>query len=156
MPRRGKVPQRVVLPDVRYGSLKLARFTNKLMYDGKKSTAERIVYGMLDIVREQTNKDPLEVFEEALKNTTPLLAVKPRRIGGATYQVPVEVTPERGMTLSMRWIIATARARKGKPMAEKLAAEVMDAARGEGTTVKKRTDTHKMAEANRAFAHYRW
>ncbi len=156
MPRRGKVPERVILPDVRYGSEKLARFTNKIMVDGKKSIAERIVYGMLDIIREQTNKDPLEVFDEALKNTTPLLAVKPRRIGGATYQVPIEVTPERGMTLSMRWLITTARARKGKPMAEKLAAEIMDAARGEGTTVKKRTDTHKMAEANRAFAHYRW
>lgn len=156
MPRRGKVPERVILPDVRYGSEKLARFTNKIMLDGKKSIAEKIVYGMLDIIREQTNRDPLEVFEEALKNTTPLLAVKPRRIGGATYQVPIEVTPDRGMTLSMRWLIATARARKAKPMAEKLAAEVMDAARGEGATVKKRTDTHKMAEANRAFAHYRW
>lgn len=156
MPRRGKVPERVILPDVKYGSEKLARFTNKVMLDGKKSIAEKIVYGMLDIIGEQTNRDPLEVFEEALKNTTPILAVKPRRIGGATYQVPIEVTPDRGMTLSMRWLIATARARKAKPMAEKLAAEVMDAARGEGATVKKRTDTHKMAEANRAFAHYRW
>ena len=156
MPRRGKVPERVILPDVKYGSYVLARFINKLMYDGKKSKAEKIVYGMLDRIREQTDRDPVEVFEEALKNTTPLLAVRPRRIGGATYQVPVEVSPERGMTLSMRWIIGTARARKGKPMAEKLAAEIMEAARGEGTTVKKRTDTHKMAEANRAFAHYRW
>ncbi|MFC2027513.1 30S ribosomal protein S7 [Chloroflexota bacterium] len=156
MPRRGKVPERVILPDVKYGSEKLARFTNKLMLDGKKSIAEKIVYDMLDIIREQTNREPLEVFNEALKNTTPILAVKPRRIGGATYQVPVEVTPERGATLSMRWLITTARARKGKPMAERLASEVMDAARGEGNTVKKRTDTHKMAEANRAFAHYRW
>jgi small subunit ribosomal protein S7 len=111
---------------------------------------------MLDKIKEQTDRDPMEVFDEALKNTTPLLAVKPRRIGGATYQVPIEVTVERGVTLSMRWLIGTARARKGKPMAEKLAAEIMDAARGEGATVKKRTDTHKMAEANRAFAHYRW
>ncbi|MBT4511091.1 MAG: 30S ribosomal protein S7 [Chloroflexi bacterium] len=156
MPRRGKVPERIILPDVRYGSLNLARFINKIMYDGKKSKAEKIIYGMLDKIKEQTDRDPMEVFDEALKNTTPLLAVKPRRIGGATYQVPIEVTVERGVTLSMRWLIGTARARKGKPMAEKLAAEIMDAARGEGATVKKRTDTHKMAEANRAFAHYRW
>ena len=156
MPRRGKVPERIILPDVRYGSLSLARFINKIMYDGKKSKAEKIIYGMLDKIKEQTDRDPMEVFEEALKNTTPSVAVKPRRIGGATYQVPVEVTGERGMTLAMRWLIGTARARKGKPMAEKLAAEIMDAARGEGATVKKRTDTHKMAEANRAFAHYRW
>lgn len=156
MPRRGKVPKRVVLPDVKYGSEKLARFINKLMESGKRSTAEKIVYRMLDIVEEQTKRDPLEVFEEALKNTTPLLAVRPRRIGGATYQVPVEVAPDRGMTLAMRWLIATARARQGKPMAEKLASEIMEAARGEGATVKKRIDTHKMAEANRAFAHYRW
>ena len=156
MPRRGKVPKRVVLPDVKYGSDKLARFINKLMQDGKKSTAEKIVYTTLDILQEQTNRDPLEVFEEALTNTTPLLAVKPRRIGGATYQVPVEVPPDRAQTLAMRWIIDTARSRKGKPMAEKLAAEILEASKGEGATVKKRTDTHKMAEANRAFAHYRW
>ncbi len=156
MPRRGNIPKRMILPDVKYKSDKLAKFINKIMYDGKKSKSERIVYDMLDIVAEQTKKEPLEVFDEALKNTTPLLAVKPRRIGGATYQVPIEVTQERGLTLSMRWIIGTARSRKGKPMAEKLASEIMDASRGEGTTVKKRTDTHKMAEANRAFAHYRW
>ena len=156
MPRRGKVPKRVVLPDVKYGSEKLARFINKVMIDGKKSKAERIVYDMMDSVGEKTKKDPMDVFEAALQNTTPLLAVKPRRIGGATYQVPMEVLPERGLSLSMRWIVATARARKGKPMAEKLAAEIIEASQGEGTTVKKRTDTHKMAEANRAFAHYRW
>ncbi len=156
MPRRGKVPKRVVLPDVKYKSDKLARFINKVMIDGKKSKAERIVYDMMDRIAEQTKKDPMEVFEEAIKNTTPLMAVKPRRIGGATYQVPLEVPQERGTTLSMRWMISTARARKGRPMAEKLTAEIMDAAKGEGTTVKKRIDTHKMAEANRAFAHYRW
>jgi len=150
------VPKRQVLPDVKYGSEKLARFINKVMRDGKKSKAEKIVYTALDIIREQTKRDPMEVFEEALKNTTPLLEVRPRRIGGATYQVPVEVPPDRGMTLAMRWLIATARSRKGRPMAEKLAQEIMEAARGEGATVKKRTDTHKMAEANRAFAHYRW
>jgi len=156
MPRRGKVPKRVVLPDVRYGSEKLARFINKVMLDGKQSKAEKIVYDMMDSVQEQTGRDPLEVFEEALQNATPLLAVKPRRIGGATYQVPMEVPAERGMSLAMRWLVATGRARKGKPMAEKLAAEIIEASRGEGTTVKKRVDTHKMAEANRAFAHYRW
>ena len=156
MPRRGHVPKREVLPDVKYGSQTLAKFINRVMQCGKRSKAERIVYDMLDIIQEQNNRDPMEVFDEAIKNTTPLLAVKPRRIGGATYQVPVEVPPERGLTLSMRWLIATARARKGAPMAEKLASEITNAAKGEGTTVKKRTDTHKMAEANRAFAHYRW
>jgi len=156
MPRRGKVPKRVVLPDVKYGSEQLARFINKVMFDGKKSKAERIVYDMMDSLEEQTKRDPMEVFEEALRNTTPLLAVKPRRIGGATYQVPVEVSTERGATLAMRWLVTTARSRKGKPMAEKLAAEMLEASRNEGVTVKKRTDTHKMAEANRAFAHYRW
>ncbi len=156
MPRRGKVAKRVILPDVKYGSEKLARFINKVMLDGKKSKAERIVYDMMDKVGEQTKRNPMEVFEEALQNTTPLMAVKPRRIGGATYQVPLEVPPVRGLSLSMRWLVTTARARKGKPMAEKLAQEIIDASQNEGTTVKKRSDTHKMAEANRAFAHYRW
>ena len=156
MPRRGKVPKREILPDVRYGSLKLAKFINRVMQCGKKSKAERIVYDTLDILKEQTGSDPMEVFDTAMKNATPLLAVKPRRIGGATYQVPVEVTPERGQTLGMRWIIATARARQGKPMAQKLADEILLASKGEGTTVKKKIDTHKMAEANRAFAHYKW
>ena len=156
MPRRGKVTKRVILPDVKYGSEKLARFINKVMLDGKKSKAERIVYDMMDKVGEQTKRNPMEVFEEALQNTTPLMAVKPRRIGGATYQVPLEVPPVRGLSLSMRWLVTTARARKGKPMAEKLAQEIIDASQNEGTTVKKRSDTHKMAEANRAFAHYRW
>ncbi|MCL0063688.1 30S ribosomal protein S7 [Dehalococcoidia bacterium] len=156
MPRRGKVVKRIAPPDTRYHSEKITRLVNRIMLDGKKSKAERIVYTAMDIIKERVNREPLEVFEEALKNTTPLLAVKPRRIGGATYQVPVEVAPARGLFLAMRWLVATARARKGKPMAERLAAEIIDASRGEGTTVKKRTDTHKMAEANRAFAHYRW
>ncbi|MCL0078335.1 30S ribosomal protein S7 [Dehalococcoidia bacterium] len=156
MPRRGKVVKRTTPPDTRYHSEKITRLVNRIMLDGKKSKAERIVYTAMDIIKERVNREPLEVFEEALKNTTPLLAVKPRRIGGATYQVPVEVAPARGLFLAMRWLVTTARARKGKPMAERLAAEIMDASRGEGTTVKKRTDTHKMAEANRAFAHYRW
>ncbi|MBT9148593.1 MAG: 30S ribosomal protein S7 [Dehalococcoidia bacterium] len=156
MPRRGKVVKRIAPPDVRYHSEKITRLVNRIMIDGKKSKAERIVYTALDIIKERVERDPLEVFEEAIKNTTPLLAVKPRRIGGATYQVPVEVPPERGLFLAMRWLVTTARAHKGKPMAERLAAEIMDASRSEGITVKKRIDTHKMAEANRAFAHYRW
>jgi small subunit ribosomal protein S7 len=157
MPRRGKgFVKRAIQPDAKYQSDKLARFTNKVMVCGKKSTAEKIVYTALDIIKEQTKREPLEVFEEALKNTTPLLAVKPRRIGGATYQVPTEVDPKRGLSTAMRWLIDSARARKGKPMAEKLAAELIEASRGEGATVKKQVDTHKMAEANRAFAHYRW
>lgn len=156
MPRRGKVPKRIVLPDVKYNNEKLAKFINKVMQDGKKSKAERIVYDMMDRIQEQTKRDPIEVFEEALQNTTPLMAVKPRRIGGATYQVPMEVQPDRGLTLSMRWLVATARARKGKPISDKLAMEIIEASRNEGTTVKRRIDTHKMAEANRAFAHYRW
>jgi small subunit ribosomal protein S7 len=156
MPRRGKVVKRRTPPDVRYHSDKVTRLVNRIMLEGKKNKAERIVYTAMELIKERVNRDPLEVFEEALKNTTPLLEVKPRRIGGATYQVPVEVPPGRGVFLAMRWLVTTARARKGKPMAERLAVEIMDASRGEGTTVKKRTDTHKMAEANRAFAHYRW
>jgi small subunit ribosomal protein S7 len=157
MPRRGKVfVKRAIQPDLKYQSEKLARFINKVMVCGKKSTAEKIVYTALDIVKEQTKREPMEVFEEALKNTTPLLAVKPRRIGGATYQVPTEVDPKRGLSTAMRWLLDSARARKGKPMAERLAAELIEASRGEGATVKKQVDTHKMAEANRAFAHYRW
>ncbi|MFP3974827.1 MAG: 30S ribosomal protein S7 [Dehalococcoidia bacterium] len=156
MSRRGRAPKREVIPDTKYNSEKLVRFVNKLMQDGKKSTAEGIVYTALDIIGERTGRDPMEVFEEALNNTTPLLEVRPRRIGGATYQVPREVELRRASTLAMRWLVAVARARKGKPMAEKLADELLDASRGEGATVKKRSDTHKMAEANRAFAHYRW
>jgi len=134
----------------------VARLINRVMLNGKKSTAERIVYSALEILEQQESKAPVTVVEQALKNTIPLLEVKPRRVGGATYQVPVEVRPGRGLSLAMRWLAKSARARGGKPMAERLAAELSDAAKGQGITVKKREDTHKMAEANRAFAHYRW
>jgi small subunit ribosomal protein S7 len=123
---------------------------------GKKSTAEKIVYGAIDIMGQQGTKEPVSLLEQAIKNATPQLEVKPRRVGGATYQVPIEVRPDRGLSLALRWLIAAARARSGKSMAEKLAAELSDAAQGQGATIKKREDTHKMAEANRAFAHYRW
>jgi small subunit ribosomal protein S7 len=126
------------------------------MYDGKKSTAERVIYGALDIIREKEKTDPVMVLEQALKNATPLLEVKARRVGGATYQVPVEVDPDRGRSLAIRWIIKSSRSRSGRSMSEKFAAELLDAFKGQGSTVKKREDTHKMAEANRAFAHYRW
>ena len=156
MPRRGEVIKREITPDARYQSEHLARFINKVMKCGKKSKAERIVYEALAIIEDRTKEGPLDVFDQAVKNATPLLKVKPRRVGGATYQVPVEVSREQGLSLAMRWLVRAARARHGKPMAERLALELMDASRGEGTTVKKRHDTHRMAEANRAFAHYRW
>ncbi len=156
MPRRARVTKRQIRPDSKYGSLTLARFINKLMLRGQKATSEGIIYDALDIVGQQMKRNPMEVMEQALKNATPLLQVKSRRVGGATYQVPVEVRPERGAALAMRWLIATSRARSGKSMAQKLAAEIADASQGQGATVKKREDTHKMAEANRAFAHYRW
>lgn len=156
MPRRAKVAKRQILPDPKYGSHIVAKFINRVMSDGKKATAERIVYDALDLVNQQLKTEPLEVLDQAIKNATPLLQVKSRRVGGATYQVPVEVQPERGLSLAMRWLLNYARARSGKSMAEKLAAEIADAAQGQGATVKKRQDTHKMAEANKAFAHYRW
>lgn len=134
----------------------MAKLINKVMLHGKKATAERIVYDALDLVKEKLHTDPLTVLDQAIKNATPLLQVKSRRVGGATYQVPVEVEAERGLSLAMRWLITYARERSGKSMAEKLAAEIMDAAQGQGATIKKRQDTHKMAEANKAFAHYRW
>jgi small subunit ribosomal protein S7 len=134
----------------------VARFINKLMMRGKKSIAERILYDAFDIIESRVHKNPLDVFEEAVNNATPILEVKPRRVGGATYQVPVEVMPERRLSLAMRWLVQNARKRTGKSMAEKLAAELMDAAQGQGATIKKKEDTHRMAEANRAFAHYRW
>ncbi|MDK2821745.1 MAG: small subunit ribosomal protein [Clostridia bacterium] len=156
MPRRGSVPRRAVLPDPVYGNTKITKLINQIMLDGKKSKAQSILYGAFDIIRNKTGKDPLEVFEQALKNVMPVLEVKARRVGGANYQVPVEVRPERRQTLGIRWIVNYARARKGKSMQEKLAAEIMDAANNTGGAVKKREDTHKMAEANKAFAHYRW
>ena len=156
MPRRNRPLKREITPDARYQNETLSRLINKVMIRGKKSTAEKILYSALDIIEQQGAKEPVSVFELAVKNATPLLEVKPRRVGGATYQVPIEVRPERGLSLALRWLVKSARARGGKSMAEKLAAELTDASRGEGVTIKKREDTHKMAEANRAFAHYRW
>jgi small subunit ribosomal protein S7 len=131
-------------------------FTHKLMYSGKKSTAERVMYDTLAIIEQRTRRNPMETFDQAVRNAMPVLEVRPRRVGGATYQIPLEVRPERQLSLAMRWLLAAARARKGRPMAERLAAEYMDAASGQGVTIKKRDDTHRMAEANRAFVHYRW
>jgi len=156
MPRRGQVVRRELQPDAKYNSLTVARLINKVMLSGKKATAERIVYDAMQIMEQQERKAPITVLEQAVKNTTPVLEVKPRRVGGATYQVPVEVRPNRGLSLAMRWLTKSARARTGRSMAEKLAAELSDASKGQGPTIKKREDTHKMAEANRAFAHYRW
>jgi small subunit ribosomal protein S7 len=156
MPRRNRPPRRETEPDIEYNSVVVAKFINKLMICGKKSVAERILYDALDIIGNRVNEKPLDVFEQAVNNATPILEVKPRRVGGATYQVPVEVGPERRTALAMRWLVQNARKRTGKSMAQKLAAELMDAAQGQGATIKKREDTHRMAEANRAFAHYRW
>jgi small subunit ribosomal protein S7 len=156
MPRRYRPPKRKIAPEVRYNSVMVAQFINKLMRGGKKSTAARIMYDALDIVQDRAKRPPLEVVEEAVRNVSPVLEVKPRRVGGSTYQIPVEVPPHRQVSLAMRWLLAAARNRPGKSMAEKLADELMDAARGTGTAVKKREDTHRMAEANRAFAHYKW
>lgn len=156
MPRKGSVARRVPRPDVVYGSRLVSRLITQIMRRGKKSVAERIVYGALERVAERTSKDPLEVFEQALRQVMPTLEVKPRRVGGATYQVPMEVRPTRKLALGLRWLVQTARARPGRTMDEKLAAEITEAASGQGASVKKREDTHRMAEANRAFAHYRW
>ncbi|TET25900.1 MAG: 30S ribosomal protein S7 [Dehalococcoidia bacterium] len=156
MPRRGQITKREIVPDAKYHNVILARLTNKVLQDGKKSTAESIIYDALKIMEKKEKKDPVNILEQAVKNATPLLEVKPRRVGGATYQVPVEVRPERALSLALRWLVNSARNRAGKSMAEKLAAELSDAARGQGITIKKREDTHRMAEANRAFAHYRW
>ncbi|RKD24849.1 small subunit ribosomal protein S7 [Caminicella sporogenes DSM 14501] len=156
MPRKGNVPKREVLPDPIYGSKVVTKLINNIMLDGKKGTAQRIVYGAFDIIRERTGKEPLEVFEEAMNNVMPVLEVKARRVGGANYQVPVEVRPERRQTLGLRWLVNYARQRGEKTMVERLAKEIMDAANNTGAAVKKKEDTHKMAEANKAFAHYRW
>lgn len=156
MPRRGGIAKREVLPDPIYKSRVITKVINQVMLDGKKGTAEGILYSAFDIVGEKTGKNPLEVFENALKNIMPVLEVKARRVGGANYQVPIEVRPERRQTLGIRWLVRYARERAGKSMTEKLAAEIMDAANNTGGAVKKKDDTHKMAEANKAFAHYRW
>ena len=156
MPRRGHVAKRDVLPDPLYNSKQVTRLVNSVMLDGKKGTAQRIVYGAFDIIRDKTGKDPLEAFEQAMENIMPLLEVKARRVGGATYQVPMEVRPERKEALGLRWLTLYARARSERTMRERLAGEIMDACNGQGGACKKRDDTHRMAEANKAFAHYRW
>ncbi|HXU32567.1 MAG TPA: 30S ribosomal protein S7 [Thermoanaerobaculia bacterium] len=156
MPRRREVPKREILPDPLYNSQLVTKFVNVVMRDGKKTTAERILYAALDAIREKTGDDPMKVFKKAVENVKPSVEVKSRRVGGSTYQVPVEVRPARRLALSMRWLISTAQARGEKTMRARLAAELMDAAEGRGTAIKKREDTHRMAEANKAFAHYRW
>ncbi len=156
MPRKPKIVRRKKNPDPKYNNFVVAQFINKIMMRGQKATAELIVYNALESAAKQLKQEPGTILEQAIKNVTPLLQVKPRRVGGATYQVPVEVDPERGLALAMRWLINSARARAGKSMAEKLAGEISDAAQGQGAAIKKREDTHKMAEANKAFAHYRW
>ena len=156
MPRRGSIAKRDVLPDPLYNSKKVTRLINNIMYDGKKGVAQKIVYGAFDIIKEKTGNDPLETFDQAMENIMPVLEVKARRVGGATYQVPMEVRPERGQTLGLRWLSNYARLRSERTMKERLAAEIMDAVNGVGGAAKKRDETHKMAEANKAFAHYRW
>ncbi|MDR6226966.1 30S ribosomal protein S7 [Desmospora profundinema] len=156
MPRKGPVPRREVLPDPIYNSKLVTRLINRLMQDGKKGKAQKILYDAFDIVRERSGQDPMEVFEQSLKNVMPVLEVKARRVGGANYQVPVEVKPERRTSLGLRWLVSYARLRGEKTMQERLANELMDAANNTGAAIKKKEDTHRMAEANRAFAHYRW
>lgn len=156
MPRRRVAAKREVLPDPKFGSPLLAKFVNHVMESGKKSVAERIVYGALDIVKEKLNRDPLEVFEQAMESIAPMVEVKARRVGGATYQVPVEVRPSRRNALAMRWIVEYSRKRGEKSMRQRLAGEMMDASQGKGAAVKKREDVHRMAEANKAFSHYRF
>ena len=156
MPRRGSIAKRDVLVDPLYNSKLVTRLINNIMYDGKRGVAQKIVYGAFDIVKEKTGREPLEVFEEAMENIMPSLEVKARRVGGATYQVPMEVRPERRQTLGLRWMTNYARLRSEKTMKERLAGEILDAINSTGGAFKKREDTHKMAEANKAFAHYRW
>lgn len=156
MPRRTKIEPRVPMPDSKYNSELVSRFINKLMERGKKGLAERIMYDSLAIVEERSGRGALEVFEQAVNNATPFLEVKPRRVGGATYQVPVQIEGRRRQSLAIRWLLTSARSRSGRSMTEKLANELLDAANGQGATIKRREDTHRMAEANRAFAHYRY
>ena len=156
MSRRNRAVKREIKPDTRYSNLIVQEFINRMMRGGKKSVAQRVMYDTLGLVEQRAKRNPMDVFEQAIRNVMPTIEVKPRRVGGSTIQVPVEIAPERRMALTMRWILAGARSRGGKSMAEKLAGELMDAAQGQGGAIKKREDTHKMAEANRAFAHYRW
>lgn len=156
MPRKGSVPKRDVLPDPVYKSKVVTKFINKVMLSGKKGVAEKVVYDAFDIIKEKTGKDPMEVFETALKNVMPVLEVRARRVGGANYQVPIEVRPDRSEALALRWLVNYARLRNEHEMVDRLANEIIDASNGTGASVKKRDDTHKMAEANKAFAHFRW
>ena len=156
MPRRGNVPKREILPDPMYNSVLVTKLVNSIMLDGKKGVAQKVVYGAFDIIKDKTEKEPLEVFAQAMENIMPSLEVKARRVGGATYQVPMEVRPARRQTLGLRWLTNYSRARGERTMAERLAGEIMDAANNTGAAVKKREDTHKMAESNKAFAHFRW
>jgi small subunit ribosomal protein S7 len=156
MPRRREVRKREILPDPKYHDVLISKFINGIMRRGKKSLGEGIFYGALDIIKEKTRSDPLKIFNQAMDNVKPLIEVRPRRVGGATYQVPVEVRPTRKMALAIRWVIGFSKQRSEKTMAEKLSAELIDAANNRGAAIKKKEDTHKMAEANKAFAHYRW
>jgi small subunit ribosomal protein S7 len=156
MPRRNRPPKRETAPDGRYNSELVARFINRMMRGGKKSTAARIMYDAMDIMEARTRRNSLETFEKAVQNAMPVIEVKPRRVGGSTYQIPVEVSSRRRLTLAIRWLLEATKARPGKSMAEKLAGELLDAAQGTGATIKKKEDTHRMAEANRAFSHYQW
>ena len=156
MARRRRAEKRIITPDPRYGSVQVAQFINKVMMNGKKSAAQRIVYQALERASEQVRREPLEILDQAIRNATPMLEVKARRVGGATYQVPIEVRPERRLALAMRWLVRYARARTGMPMHERLMQEFLEAFRGRGEAVKRKEDLHRMAEANRAFAHYRW
>ena len=156
MPRRGNVPKREILPDPLYNSPLVTRLINSIMLDGKKGVAQKVVYGAFEIIQEKTGKEPLDVYVSALENIMPTLEVKARRVGGSTYQVPIEVRPSRRQTLGLRWLVSYARSRNEKTMKERLANEIMDASNNTGASVKKREDTHKMADSNRAFAHYRW
>jgi small subunit ribosomal protein S7 len=156
MPRRNRPPKRDIAPDARYNSVLVARFINRMMKGGKKSVATRIMYDAMDIMQERANRDPLETFEKAIQNAMPVIEVKPRRVGGSTYQIPVEVPSHRRLSLGIRWLLAATKSRPGKSMAEKLAGELLDASQGAGATIKRKEDTHRMAEANRAFSHYRW
>ena len=156
MPRRNRPPKRKVLPDIKYNNQQVEMCINRVMKWGKKSVARSVVYDAFGLIEERTQRDPIQTFEQALKNATPMVEVKPRRVGGATYQIPIEVEPGRRIALALRWLLASARGRSGKSMAEKLAGELMDAANNVGATIKKREDTHRMAEANKAYAHYRW
>ena len=156
MSRKKQAPKKIFYPDAKYGSLTLAKFINFLMYDGKKTTAEKIIYSALDRIKEKTKEDPIKVFNEAINNIRPNLEVRSRRVGGATYQVPVEVKTKRSQTLALRWLLDSARKRKNKTMSDKLINELIDAFQKKGSAIKKREDTHKMAESNKAFAHFRW